>query len=130
MTKKWKVADYDLNDIHDMAKALAMSPLTVAVLVWERVWRKSNKLANGFLVLMSWNMIRFLCRICSVQSIDSITLSNMESAYAVMEIMMSTECPRRVSIYCSFGNAEGMLDSIFLIDKRKVMDLTSPLSIN
>ena len=32
MTKKWKVADYDLHDIHDMAKALAMSPLTVAVL--------------------------------------------------------------------------------------------------
>ena len=32
MTKKWKVADYDLNDIHDMAKALGMSPLTVAVL--------------------------------------------------------------------------------------------------
>ena len=32
MTKKWKVADYNLQDIHDMAKALAMSPLTVAVL--------------------------------------------------------------------------------------------------
>ena len=32
MTKTWRVADYDLNEIQDMAKALGMSPLTVAVL--------------------------------------------------------------------------------------------------
>ena len=32
MTKKWKVADYDLQVIQDMAKSLGMSPLTVAVL--------------------------------------------------------------------------------------------------
>ena len=32
MAKKWKVSDYDPNGIHAMATALALSPLTVAVL--------------------------------------------------------------------------------------------------